>query len=155
MKLRIIITLFFVFIALSGCEKEFTSTIPSAQVYVDLDLNGRDNSLIPSGAYKTLTAPRLAEEKLGFGGILIVNGMFGDSDINIYAFDLACPYEAPNRISRLNCDGLKATCPVCNSVFIVSDGFGSPESGPAASAKLALKYYRVYNDSYLHYIVRN
>jgi len=131
--------------AAMSCEKEFVSPIPNSVVNIDLDLNGRDAVLRSPGTVKTITQPRLESERLGFGGILVTNGYFGSALYNIYAYDLACPMEAPDRVSRLVPDDIgQAECPVCHTVYNISDGNGFPVSG---SSPYPLKSYRVFQTS--------
>jgi len=144
---RILFLLLFVCIAFS-CEKEYYTTIPNAPVNVELWLETRDSKLNTSLAYDIITQPRSALERLGFGGILVINGI-GETLVNIYAYDLACPVEAQREI-RVVPDNLSsstaavktaftATCPKCGAVFTIADGTGAPQSG----SKHYLRSYKV------------
>ena len=151
---RIQFLLLFICIAFS-CEKEYHTTIPSYQVNVDLKLETLDFELKTNLAYKTITQPRTALEKLGFGGILVINGM-GDDFINIYAYDLACPVEAqrdirvvPDNMSSSSAavsTAVTATCPKCGAVFNIAGGTGAPQSG----TKYYLRSYKVAGNGSLY-----
>ena len=94
-KSLLIISLFIVTF-LSSCDKSLDSDIPSLPVYLSLksDLTG----LSVPGAYKEYTKAPDASSNIGFGGVLVLCGY----DVpNIYAFDLACPYEV-NRSQRIS-----------------------------------------------------
>ena len=133
----------FVAIAFS-CDKEYHTTIPNVEVRFGLNLSADDFNLRTDLAYKTFTQKRLALDRLGFGGILVINGM-GE----LYAYDLACPVEASRNI-RVIPDNLSsptspvptavtATCPECGAVFTIATGTGIPQSG----TKYYLRSYRV------------
>jgi len=144
---KFLFLLSFICLALS-CEKEYHTTIPYAPVNLELKLETLDYELKTNLAYKTITQPRTALERLGFGGILVVNGM-GENLINLYAYDLACPVEAQHNV-RVVPDNLgsptstvktaiTATCPDCGSVFFIATGTGAPQSG----TKYHLRSYKV------------
>jgi hypothetical protein len=158
--LFLVICLFSVF----SCKEEIYSTIPSAPVYVKLDLNFRDKELKGTTlAYKTITEARLAAEygKLGFGGILVINGGSADANVEqLYAYDLACPVEV-NRTIQVVPDNLSpnspvstaitATCPKCGARFNILSGSGYPEWG----TKLFLRTYKVIPSGNNEYTVVN
>ena len=140
---RILTLILFTAIAFS-CEKEYYTTIPNVEVRFEIKLNSEDFELKTDLAFKTFTQKRLALDRLGFGGILVVNGM-GE----LYAYDLACPMEASRNI-RVIPDNLSsptspvptavtATCPKCGAVFTIVTGTGAPQSG----SKYYLRSYRV------------
>jgi len=134
---RILFLLLFASIAFS-CEKEYYTTIPNYPAYLELNLADM-SELNASLAYKTFTTPRLAIDKLGFGGILVINGM-GENVVNLYAYDLACPVEAQRGVRVVpDATGITATCPKCGAVFTIATGTGVPKSG----TKYYLKSYRV------------
>jgi len=144
---RIVFLLVFIVVAFS-CEKGYYTSIPTYPVNIELRLENMDYELNASLAYKTFTQPRLAVDKLGFGGILVVNGM-GENPVNLFAYDLACPVEAqrdirvvPDNLSSSKTNiatAITATCPKCGAVFNIATGTGAPQSG----TKLLLKSYRV------------
>lgn len=140
---RIMTFILFMLVAYS-CEKEYHTTIPNVEVRFDLKLNSEDFELNTDLAYKTFTQKRLALDRLGFGGLLVINGM-GD----LYAFDLSCPVEAQRNIhvipdnlsspTSLVPTAVTATCPICGAVFTIATGTGAPQSG----TKYYLRSYRV------------
>ena len=121
-----------------SCSDGITSTIPNAPVSLTLDLIGRDNSLNGTLSYKEFTTPRDATDRLGYGGLLVVNGL-GENLVNLFVYDLACPNEAQSNI-RVKPDetGLTATCPKCGAVYRIAEG-GAPQSG----SKYWLRRYNV------------
>ncbi|MCD8193000.1 MAG: hypothetical protein LUD74_00300, partial [Tannerellaceae bacterium] len=117
-------------LALLSCSKIKQSNIPIYEVYFKIDLRYEDKDL--KGAplnSKEFTKPRNANEKLGFGGLLVVCG----HDLTYYAFDRSCPYEAKKSITIVYGTDGTATCPTCESVFEVGYGSGLPTSGPATN----------------------
>ena len=144
---RIPLLLLFVCIAFS-CEKEYHTTIPHTQVNIELWIDTRDFELKTNLAYKAITEPRSALDRLGYGGILAINGM-GEALVNIYAYDLACPVEAqrdvrvvPNNLGTSSSSvntAITATCPKCGAVFNIATGNGAPQSG----TKYYLRSYKV------------
>jgi len=155
---RIAFLLFFITMTLS-CEKGPYTTIPYAQVYLELKLENLDSDLRTSLAYKEYTQKRFETDRLGVGGILVINGM-GENQINLFAFDLSCPVEIDRNI-RVIPDNLSsstaavktaitATCPKCGAVFNIVGGTGSPKSG----TKYYLRSYRV-SGSGMQFVVTN
>jgi len=137
MKRELFFLLFFC-IAFS-CEKEYYTSIPDYPVNIELRLDNLDSELNANLAYKVITKPRFAVEKLGFGGILVINGM-GEAPVNLYAYDLACPVEAQRNVLIVpDKSGITATCPRCGAVYTIATGTGAPQSG----SKYPLKLYRV------------
>jgi hypothetical protein len=143
---KIIISIFLVFTVFS-CKEEIYSTIPTAPVRCNLNLNFGDQSLNAGvGAYLCITQKRLETDRLGFGGLLIVNGI-GQGTISLYAYDLACPVEAsrsalvvPENTSQTGIPtAITAKCPKCGAVYNIIDGYGTPQSG----SKYFLRAYRV------------
>ena len=135
---RILFLLSFICIAFS-CEEEYYTTIPYAPVHLELNLATLDYELNTNLAYKIITQPRIALDRLGFGGILIINGV-GDYSVNLYAFDLACPVEAQRNTKVVpDNSGITATCPKCGAVYSIATGTGTPQSG----SKHYLRSYKV------------
>lgn len=137
---KVVLLLFIAGLGL-GCGEEIKYSIPYREVNLKLDLNNLDYDLIPQLNFKTYTERRKEEDRLGFGGILVINGFgdFNETGINLYAYDLACPVEIdPNIRIVPNNDG-QATCPVCGAVYNISSGYGNPVSG----TKLLLRRYKV------------
>jgi len=138
--------LFLLFIIFS-CKDEIYSTIPNAPVSYKLNLNFYDSQLnAGTGAYLVITQQRLATDRLGYGGLLIVNGV-GENTVNLFAYDLVCPVEAnrtalivPQNTGQTGIPtAITAKCPVCGAVYNIIDGYGTPQSG----SKFYLKTYRV------------
>lgn len=135
-----------------SCNKEKYSSIPYAPVYLRIDLSFLDRDLAPMLATKTFTTPRQHSDKLGFGGILVINGYSTDGEINLYAFDLACPVESDEDIVRVIPDEEgNATCPQCKETYIIRSGTGIPTKG----SKYALRSYSVRPAGYNKYIISN
>ena len=139
------------FASLSACDDEIASPIPYAPVNLVLHLNGEDSRLNGSLSFIEYTRPRTETDRLGFGGILVINGL-GEGTINLFAYDLACPNEADRNVRiRPQDTGLRAICPKCNAVYNIANGWGSPESG----SKHRLKRYNVFPISETQYRVVN
>ena len=146
---RVFFLLFFVFVAFS-CEKEYYTTIPKFPVNLKLNLD--DMKDLNAGlSCKIFTKPRLDSDRLGYGGILVING--GDYPINLFAYDLACPVEAQPNI-RVTPDAknsnITATCAKCGAVFSIASGYGNPQSG----TRYSLRRYNVFRDG-MQYVVTN
>jgi nitrite reductase/ring-hydroxylating ferredoxin subunit len=151
MKKNIILILF-LSVALS-CKEEFYSTIPYAPVRLTLDLNTYDYQLNTPLSYSIFSENNYPKERplpavlqIGYGGLLIVNGIGADA-VNIYAYDLACPNEAnrsalivPENMSEPGIPtAITAKCPKCGAVYNIIDGLGAPQSG----STYYLRTYRV------------
>ena len=137
MKKLLLIPLF-VCLAFS-CEDEIYSPIPWAPVGFTLELNGRDSELNGVLSYKTFTQKRFDADRLGYGGVLVINSIGTTTGINLKAYDLACPVEVdPNVKIKPDADGIKATCPKCGAVYNISS-HGIPISG----SKHPLRQYNV------------
>ncbi len=137
---KLILSCFLFFICLQACEEEVYTTIPNWPVHITMDLDFEDDELNAALAVKSITQPRKATDKIGYGGILVINGLSLDGSlVNLYAYDLACPVEADrNKIVIPNETG-KAKCPHCGAVYDIILGYGIPESG----TKLRLRTYFV------------
>ena len=136
MKKYLLISLF-VCLAFS-CEDELYSPIPLAPVNFKLSLNGGDEELNGALSYKIFTQKRLETDRLGYGGLLVINAV-GANILNLKAYDLSCPVEVdPNTKIKPDEDGIKATCPKCGAVYNISSN-GIPISG----SKHPLKQYKV------------
>ncbi|MDR0769383.1 MAG: hypothetical protein LBE71_05725 [Dysgonamonadaceae bacterium] len=156
-----LIYILFLFIALS-CKDGFYSTIPNAQVSYKLNLNIYPDDMQlnagGTGVYLQITKKRLETDRLGYGGLLIVNGI-GEDAVNIYAYDLACPNEVsrsalivPENSSETGIPtAFTAKCPKCGAVYNITDGFGTPLSG----STYYLRTYRVIKISEKIFEVRN
>jgi len=149
---RLLFLLLLISISFS-CNKEDYTSIPDFPVNLELSLVGGDSGLNANLAYKVFTEPRLAKDRLGFGGILVVNGFSMDGNpVNLYAFDLACPVEVQSNVRVVpDKSGGTATCPKCGAVFTIATGTGAPKSG----TKYYLKSYRVVDNGNGIYTVIN
>lgn len=128
----------------AGCGKEQAlSRIPDMPVQVQIPVGSDLNTILSA---KSITSPEgyPADTKLGYGGVLVVNGFATDSENStFYAFDLACPHEANPQIRiRVDKAKLDAYCPQCQSRFEVFHGSGVPTAGVARDSKTGLKRYR-------------
>ena len=123
--------------SLTGCNDNIQSSIPDFPVYLELNLittypNFR--SPLQYQTFETMSGLSIIS-RIGFGGILVCTGF----DNEYSAYDMACPYEAKQKI-RVHPNGLgQAVCDSCGSVFDIGYGFGSPISG---KAKQTLKQYK-------------
>jgi hypothetical protein len=142
---KIILFILFIFTAFS-CDDEIYSTIPNAPVSYKLNLNFNDSQLnVGTGAYLKITKKRLETDRLGYGGLLVVNGI-GEKPVNLFVYDLACPVEAnrnalivPEDLNETgNPMAITAKCSKCGAVYNIIDGYGTPES-----TKYYLRSYRV------------
>ncbi|MDR3061367.1 MAG: hypothetical protein LBU57_04550 [Dysgonamonadaceae bacterium] len=151
---KILLAILFIGVAFS-CEDEVYSNIPWAPVDLKLHLNGEDNSLNGSLSYKIFIPnkdERTATDKLGYGGILVING-FGNDILNLKAYDLSCPVHAERDVRiKPDKDGLNATCPKCGATYNIASS-GAPISG----SKYPLKQYNVISSAGISgtYIVTN
>lgn len=129
---------FFFFLS---CNEASRSSIPNLPVDITLDLDFQDIDLVPLLATKSITKPRTAIERSGFGGVLVINGGYGtDGQLMLFAFDLACPVEVEKEITVIADDAGKARCLRCGAVYKLISGAGNPESG----SKYPLKSYSVF-----------
>jgi len=126
---------------LFSCNDMPRSSIPNSPVDVTLDLDMQDIDLVPLLATKSITKPRTALERIGFGGILVINGDIGPDGLPLlFAYDLACPVEVDKDVIVIPDNAGKARCPRCGAVFNLISGSGNPESG----SKYPLKSYQVF-----------
>jgi hypothetical protein len=134
-----------------SCEKELISPIPSAPVNIQLDLDFQDIDLVAPLATKSITQPRIGSDRLGFGGILVINGYSDNGAIKLYAYDLACPVEVDRNIKiKVIPDNTgKAKCTKCGAVYNLAYGTGNPES----VSKYSLRSYAVRNVGGNKYLV--
>ena len=155
-----ILTLLLLTVFAFSCEKEYYTTIPNFPVSLTLRLENLDFDLNTNLSYKIFTQPRYETDRLGFGGILVINGM-GINTVNLFAYDLSCPVEAlrnikviPDNLSASTSSAVPtavtATCPECGAVFNIANGSGRPQEG----TKYHLRSYRV-ADSGMQYTVIN
>lgn len=147
-----IILLVFLPIFFLSCEDEMYSTVPYRKVNIELHLNFEDMNLTAPLAYKTFLKPRKASDEIGFGGVVVIHG-WGSNPINLYAFDLACPMEAPDTLARIIPDDEGyATCSKCKAKYNIAIGDGRPVSGGGTRY---LRSYKVASTGSNTYLVRN
>lgn len=139
-------------ISLPACDNDFYTSLPYAPVYLNIDLDFRDNDLIPMLATKSFTQKRDEIDKLGYGGILLINGLSGNGQINLYAYDLSCPNEKDRQITIIPDTEGNAVCPQCQEVFYIASGTGIPTKG---ISKYPLQVYYVRNTSGNRFLVSN
>lgn len=156
---KIFILLCFVVMGCVACDKhEVSSPVPSYPVRLNLDLSLEDLEL--SGYYSTKMYVKgndgiAASEKLGYAGVLVINGGFkGNGDAILFAFDLACPYEVPYEVSQsirvVADDEGYCKCPKCGRVYNIGNG-----SGKNVDENLFLRAYRVIDKGDRIYTVVN
>lgn len=137
-KKKYLICVFVVLIVvLSGCYDNYISSIPNYPVRLQLNLTSTYSTFKNSvNQYLIFNKPVNANDLIGFGGVLVYTGFDG----NYYAFDLACPHEAPEQNLKVvpNEEG-KAVCETCGTVYNISYGIGDPIEGPS---KETLKRYK-------------
>ncbi|MDR1527751.1 MAG: hypothetical protein LBS46_08830 [Dysgonamonadaceae bacterium] len=114
-------------LVVAACSDPVISTIPSAPVYFELNLDYADSDLMPALAAKSFTQGRTTTDKLGFGGVLVVHGYSSNEAIHLFAYDLACPNEIDRNVKVVPDTEGKARCPKCGSVYITMWGTGIPE----------------------------
>lgn len=132
-----------------ACDDRLYSSIPTCEVFLTLNLIDLDKELNGTFTCKTYTQKRLASDKLGFGGILVINGVAAGNPVNLFAYDLACPVEALKSIKVIPDDTGEARCPKCGAVYYIGDGHGYPKSG----SDEWLRSYKVRNEGNGKYIV--
>ena len=129
-----------------SCTKINESEIPYAIVYLKLDLRYEDKDLVGSLHHKSFTAPRYDGERVGYSGVVVINGNTG-----YYAYDLCCPHEARQSVRVKPSDVGTAKCPECGSEYDLSYGNGNPTSGPS---QYTLRRYNVMHSGQ-ELIIRN
>lgn len=107
-------------ILLSACAKEENkvSSVPFGKVDFSIETL-IEHEFNNSFYWKKYT-------NMGYAGVIVISSNLQDvSVMNIYAYDLCCPYEAPikNEIQVLS-NRLHAQCPKCKTVYHIADGTG-------------------------------
>ena len=109
---------------MAGCQ-DYVSSIPDSPVY--LKRNIYTDKLSNPGEYLYINAPKLATDRIGYGGILIVHSYDVNDNGGYYAFDLACPVEADRNVKIGRPDqGLICKCDSCGEKYDLSLGLGVP-----------------------------
>jgi hypothetical protein len=147
---KMIIPLLLLFFTAFACKEEIYSNIPNAPVSYRLSLNLQDFSLnAGTGAYLCITQKRFETDRLGYGGLLIVNDGIGYELVNLHAYDLACPVEAnrsilivPENTSQTGTPtAITAKCPHCGAVYNIIDGCGTRLQLPRSPRQSDSTYY--------------
>ncbi|MDD2611387.1 MAG: hypothetical protein PHR38_01225 [Bacteroidales bacterium] len=122
------------FLISAGCDG-FDSSIPDAYVYVKRDINATKLNEPNTTCY--ISKSNLANEGLGYGGIIIVHAFDGE----YYAFDLSCPVEHKSDIRIGYADqSLNCKCDSCGEEYELGFGLGTPKNH---KSKEALRRYKV------------
>lgn len=109
-----------------SCDKNYNHIIPNVPVSFTVNLNIINELTVPGNSVFYPNA--------GFGGVVIYCELPG----SYFAFDAACTNEI-SRTCVVENEGVLATCPCCDSQFILLSG-AYPSRGPAT---LPLKQYNV------------
>lgn len=135
------------FLMLSACINDVDDTnIPKVQfTRISLDLN------LPECTPLKSISECIALEDIntyfngaGYNGIMVLQSSAG-----IYhAFDQCCT-NSPEDRHVLTPSGALAECPECNSVFLLLDGIGTRQSGPAPAEYNLRKYNAIRSGNYL------
>lgn len=124
LKMKKLIALFIVIIAISGCSKEERrrNTNPNIPNYkVDFELNL--NLPLYSDLKYVNQAKLITINGAGVNGVIVFN-----TDGNNYnAFEATCPNQIPTTCSRLKIEGIYAVCPCDDVKYSLFDGFGQAE----------------------------
>lgn len=129
-----------------SCSQFEESDIPYAPVYLNIDLRFQDKDLVGIYNHKSITKARIAGEKTGYSGVLIVCGIDSYGNTTYFAFDLCCPHEAKRDIIIEPNNAGTATCPECGTEFDIAayGGTGAPVKGVS---KYPLRRYAVSSNS--------
>lgn len=135
----------------TSCQKTIYSSIPEYPVFYRLSFHSSEaKPLYSSGGYVYITRERTAEDKIGFGGILLINSPTKEGVF--YAYDLSCPKEIDPSIKIFVNEHLEAECPKCKSSYSIIYGGGSPVRGVSDRPLLS---YQVIKNSLGDIIVTN
>ena len=164
-KLKRILTLTAVAVAMGACDSVDDDRIPYAPVHLSFatvadwlqrgvaeESAGARTYVSTPGSRNNIPSgyPYKAADATGFGGLLLVTDVLGSP----VAYDLSCPYEARRDVRiEIPQDELFARCPKCGSTYDVFTNHGYPMSGPAAEHGYALQRYSVTSGGALEYRV--
>jgi len=123
---------------LASCKKESDQPV-IPETYVNFSLNPNSTEYLElnhPGGFLTVTG--------GYRGIILYRLTINE----FLAYDRTCPYDPWEEAARLELDetGTIATCPVCGSQYLITDG--SPITGP--SVYLLKQYHTMYDGSLLY-----
>lgn len=130
----------------TACGDSFEQRIPSAPVYIRVDLNvSRDQALggVNSGVFYTTGKKLYDAERMGFGGVYVYHTVNTDLRSMYAAFDIACPVEAKRDVTVSKGEEGELMCSKCGSVFEVLYGTGHAIEGPANEKNYRLQPYTV------------
>lgn len=140
------ITLLF-FLMLFSCIKDVEDTnIPKVQfTRIALDLTLPECTPLQSiGVSVDLESINRYHASEGYNGIMVLQSSPG-----IYhAFDQCCT-NTPEERHQLKPNGALAECPDCGSVFLLLDGIGTRQSGPAPAEYNLRKYNIIRTGNFL------
>lgn len=108
--------------------------IPQWETYYRIEWASPEGKALASpGGYVRITQPAREYDKIGFGGLLVINSFLeeGLSGNTFFAYDLACPLEREREVRLFVNDRLEAECPICHSRFSILYGGGNPVGGKA------------------------
>lgn len=137
-EVALLLSLFLV-LFMTGCNVHNTS-IPERQVYLRRNIDTENLRAFGSSLY--VDKPKLATDRIGFGGIIIIHAL----DDKYYAFELSCPVEINEKILVGKPDAdLTCKCGTCGEKYDISFGLGIPLN---KISKEALRLYSVSIDDY-------
>lgn len=141
-QINFLIILFVV--TLFSCDNDDNNNIYGYPVDFRVNIQSFDNDLAGALSTKTFTAPRTNGPYIGYGGLLVIRSAYprvGTNVLDLYAFDLACPFEKRRDIRVVaNADG-KAKCEHCGSLFNLLDAKNNIVSGPAKDPLISYPVY--------------
>jgi nitrite reductase/ring-hydroxylating ferredoxin subunit len=116
-----------------SCNKADISDIPRMPVYLELDLQFKDKDLVGTYHYKEITSVSGQNygTRLGYSGVLVVNGFDSNNKETYHAYELCCPHEAKKDITVKADDTGVAQCPECGTKYDIAYGSGAPLNGPS------------------------
>lgn len=134
-SLRSLVTASGLFFFVSCGSSPEPHPLPEAPARLTLDLSGEAYVLrAPLGTLE-VRSPRTMDERVGVGGIVIVHGIPQGGSSGYYAYDMACPIEAPGLSVIVpykdnEHEGLILyRCPSCGEVYELGLGIGNPVRG--------------------------
>lgn len=124
--------------------------LPYRAVYYQLDLHGEKGQQLQAPyTMVIIRTPNLKEERLGHGGLILVNTLGVSTDRSYYAFDGACPNDFPEKNLLLPLSTppkgvlLAVRCPSCRTTYDLTLGLGNPLS----EKRKPLQQYRLFLSS--------
>lgn len=148
-----LITVALIALATMSCKEEPLNEVPNVYVYFRLNIltDAELFALRTQNNAMLITNTMVGQSSLGYdnNGIIVFNAGGGD----FYAFDATCPHDLPKSVATELTSNNVATCPQCNSNYILpSLGVPSLDS----PSKSALREYRAtYNPNSGELVVHN